>query len=80
MGLFIKIKIDTDRVRQEVARAIVLNCPVNIFAFTDDGLLKIDYDQEDECTCCDLCLKLAPPGALIIQKLYMGEKPVSHSP
>ena len=76
MGIFIRIDVDNEQVIPSLARALVGLCPVDIYA-VDGGRLAVRPDEEDECTLCELCLKAAPAGAIVIHKLYSGESLVS---
>jgi NAD-dependent dihydropyrimidine dehydrogenase PreA subunit len=76
MGVFIEIEIDQHGAAPELHDAIARVCPVDIFAVRE-GRLVVDADEEDECTLCALCLKLAPPGMIRIRKLYCDETLVS---
>jgi ferredoxin len=53
-------------------------CPVDIFGLDSDEQLVIHEDNADECTLCQLCLAVAPAGALSIVKTYTGEALASH--
>lgn len=75
-GVFIKITVDKNQVTPDVARSLVSICPVDIFG-VDDERLSVKPDQVDECTLCELCLAMAPAGALVIHKLYKNEQLVS---
>lgn len=71
MGLFVKLKINRDKLGDDpqVITRLVEACPVDIF-YQRDGKLKTDPENEDECTFCKLCLELSPEGAIEIQKKY----------
>jgi NAD-dependent dihydropyrimidine dehydrogenase PreA subunit len=76
MGIFIQISLQHDRLAPKLHQHIVALCPVDIFAIEGDHFISRP-DQEDECTLCELCLRAAPPGGIIIYKLYSGETLVS---
>jgi NAD-dependent dihydropyrimidine dehydrogenase PreA subunit len=76
MGIFIRISFEADGFDPALSRSIVTACPVDIFEL-QNGHLVARPDVEDECTLCELCLNLAPAGALTIHKLYKEEKLVS---
>lgn len=68
--LFVHVEVDPEAARQpEIAKKLVEVCPVNIFAL-EDGQLEIVEENEDECTLCELCLEVAPPGSVRVIKLY----------
>jgi NAD-dependent dihydropyrimidine dehydrogenase PreA subunit len=71
--LFIRVEIDPDVAKdKELANKLVEVCPVNIFATDGDGNAVIVEENEDECVLCELCIQAAPPGAVIVTKLYDG--------
>ena len=76
MGTFIRIDVDNAHVTPSLARALVGLCRVDILALEGERL-AVRPDEEDECTLCELCLKAAPAGAIVIHKLYSGESLVS---
>ena len=76
MGTFIQILIDDGKMDSATARALPPLCPVDIFSL-QDGRLRVEPDQEDECTLCELCLAAAPAGAIAIHKAYLDEVLVS---
>ncbi|RLC53894.1 MAG: ferredoxin [Candidatus Cloacimonadota bacterium] len=70
MSLFIKIKIDMNKcVGMEKCGKCEQICPVNIFLKKGNNPTVV-YDNEDECTLCDLCLNECTPNAISIKKLY----------
>ncbi len=77
MGIFINITCDQRRIDPDMAHQLVATCPVDIFAINADQTgerLTIKPDQVDECTLCELCLKLVPAGALVIHKRYKDQR------
>ena len=76
MGVFITLEVDPDQITSETAKQIVALCPVDIFVL-ERGRLAIQPEQEDECTLCELCLDVAPEGALTINKSYKNETLIS---
>ena len=73
MGIFIHIRLEADAFGLALGRSVVSACPVDIFEVRD-GRLAARSEMEDECTLCELCLDLAPAGALTIHKLYKDER------
>lgn len=70
-GLFIAIEVeDSAAADAEIARKLAEVCPVDIFATSDDGALKLVDDNLDECVLCRLCLDATPGGAVRVIKLY----------
>ncbi|MEP7355950.1 MAG: hypothetical protein ABI847_01765 [Anaerolineales bacterium] len=76
MGVFIDILLDPHPFSPEEARRLVSACPVDIFALEADRPV-VRPDEVDECTLCELCLDLAAPGAIVIQKRYKDQQLVS---
>ena len=76
MSIFIEISVDEDQFTPAQARELVAVCPVNIYTL-DGEAVRVQPHQEDECILCELCLKVAPAGALTIRKLYKNELLVS---
>lgn len=73
-GLFIGVEID-ELIAADPALAAKLTevCPVDIFAQSEDGRLRIVEDNLDECVLCELCINASPQGAVKVLKLYSGE-------
>jgi NAD-dependent dihydropyrimidine dehydrogenase PreA subunit len=70
-GLFIAIEVDDSVATDaELAHKLAEVCPVDIFATSDDGALKLVDDNLDECVLCRLCLDASPEGAVRVIKLY----------
>ena len=70
-GMFIDVTVDPGVAADAaLAKKLVEVCPVNIFAEADEGLLAIVDKNLDECTLCELCLEVAPPGTVRVKKLY----------
>ena len=76
MGIFIQITLSDSQLSAMVARNLVSVCPVDIFAL-DGEQLRVQPEEEDECTLCELCLPAAPAGVLTIHKQYKDEQLVS---
>lgn len=77
MGVFIDINYDADQISPDIARQLTTSCPVDIYAVDAANRLQVKPEEVDECTLCGLCLKIAPAGALTIQKRYKDERLVS---
>ena len=70
-GSFIAIEVDDHAATDaELARKLAEVCPVDIFATSDDGALKLVDDNLDECVLCRLCLDASPAGTVEVIKLY----------
>ena len=54
----------------DVARKLAEVCPVDIFAQTGDGSVKIVEENLDECVLCYLCVEAAPEGTVRVVKKY----------
>ncbi len=69
-ALFIDVKVAPEVAKDpEIAKKLEEVCPVSIFKATDAGV-QIETENLDECTLCDLCLPVAPEGAIQVVKLY----------
>ncbi len=69
-GVFIDVELDDDiRDDADLARRLEEACPVDIFA-ARDGRVELVEQNLDECVLCELCVRVAPAGALRIRKLY----------
>jgi len=70
-GLFIDVEVAADAAADAALVAkLVEVCPVDIFEQDAGGALKINSDNLDECTLCDLCVEAAPAGTVKVIKLY----------
>lgn len=71
-GLFIAVEVD-DSIAGDAELAAKLEevCPVDIFNDAD-GHIEIVEENLDECVLCALCIEAAPPGAVVVKKLYDG--------
>ena len=71
-GTFIEVEVD-DSIAGDAELAAKLEevCPVDIFA-DDGGKVAIVRQNLDECVLCGLCVEAAPPGAVVVKKLYDG--------
>jgi len=73
-GIFIDVELD-DAVANDASVAAKLTevCPVDIYA-DKDGHVEIVRENLDECVLCGLCLEAAPPGGVVVKKLYDGTR------
>jgi NAD-dependent dihydropyrimidine dehydrogenase PreA subunit len=55
----------------ELASKLEEVCPVDIFAAGDGGVVVVRQNL-DECVLCELCIEAAPPGTVVVKKLYDG--------
>ncbi len=71
-GIFIGVEV-SDQIRNdpEIAAKLEEVCPVDIFA-DDGGMVAILRENLDECVLCNLCFEAAPPGGVVVKKLYDG--------
>jgi NAD-dependent dihydropyrimidine dehydrogenase PreA subunit len=71
-GIFIDVEV-SDEVRNDPEMAAKLEevCPVDIYS-DDDGKVAIVRENLDECVLCNLCVEAAPPGGVVVKKLYDG--------
>jgi NAD-dependent dihydropyrimidine dehydrogenase PreA subunit len=69
-AVFIEVDVD-DAVAgdSELAAKLEEVCPVDIFKDAD-GKVEIVGENLDECVLCELCIEAAPPGGVVVRKLY----------
>jgi NAD-dependent dihydropyrimidine dehydrogenase PreA subunit len=71
-GIFIDVEV-SDEIRDdaELAKKLEEVCPVDIFT-ADNGKVETVPENLDECVLCELCIEAAPPGTVVVKKLYDG--------
>jgi NAD-dependent dihydropyrimidine dehydrogenase PreA subunit len=71
-GIFIDVEV-SDEIRDDAEMAAKLEevCPVDIYA-DENGKVTIVRGNLDECVLCNLCVEAAPPGGVVVKKLYDG--------
>jgi Fe-S-cluster-containing hydrogenase component 2 len=69
-AIFIGVEVD-DSVAADPAVAAKLQetCPVDIFA-DEAGRVALVERNLDECILCDMCAAVAPPGTVVVHRLY----------
>ena len=71
-GIFIDVEVSGEIAGDaELASKLEEVCPVDIYA-NDDGNVAIVPQNLDECVLCNLCVEAAPPGGVVVKKLYDG--------
>jgi NAD-dependent dihydropyrimidine dehydrogenase PreA subunit len=71
-GVFIEVEVDpAAREDAELAAKLEEVCPVDIYS-DDGGKVRIVSENLDECVLCNLCVEAAPPGGVVVKKLYDG--------
>ena len=71
-GTFIDVEVAPEVANDpELALKLEEVCPVDIFTATDTGT-EVVRQNLDECVLCELCLEAAPPGTVVVKKLYDG--------
>jgi len=71
-GIFIDVEVDGSiRDDAEMAAKLEEVCPVDIYADAG-GRVEIVRENLDECVLCGLCIEAAPPGTVVVKKLYDG--------
>lgn len=71
-GVFIEVDVDDAIARDaEIGPKLEEVCPVDIFAW-DGVAVRIVDENLDECVLCELCVNAAPPGGVVVRKLYDG--------
>ena len=70
---FIGIEVDDAAVDDAaLAAKLAETCPVDIYADAG-GRVEIVGRCVDECILCDMCIAVAPPGAVAVHRLYDPE-------
>jgi NAD-dependent dihydropyrimidine dehydrogenase PreA subunit len=71
-GIFIDVEV-SDEIAGDAELAAKLEevCPVDIYA-NDQGRVEVVRGNLDECVLCNLCVEAAPPGGVVVKKLYDG--------
>jgi NAD-dependent dihydropyrimidine dehydrogenase PreA subunit len=71
-AIFIDVEVD-DSIAGDAELAAKLEevCPVDIFK-DGGGRVEVVRENLDECVLCELCIQAAPPGTVIVRKLYDG--------
>jgi NAD-dependent dihydropyrimidine dehydrogenase PreA subunit len=76
VSLFIGVEVAPEAADDPaVAARLAEVCPVDIYAF-EGGALRIVEENLDECVLCRLCIEAAPPGSVIVRRLYDGGAPI----
>jgi NAD-dependent dihydropyrimidine dehydrogenase PreA subunit len=71
-GVFIDVEVAPEVAADgDIARKLEEVCPVDIYA-ADGGGVRIVRENLDECVLCELCIEAAPPGTVVVKKLYDG--------
>jgi NAD-dependent dihydropyrimidine dehydrogenase PreA subunit len=71
-GIFIDVDVSEEiRGDAELASKLEEVCPVDIYA-NDGGKVAVVRENLDECVLCNLCVDAAPPGGVVVKKLYDG--------
>jgi ferredoxin-like protein FixX len=71
-GIFIDVEVSGEISNYaELASKLAEVCPVDIYA-NDDGKVAVVRENLDECVLCNLCVEAAPPGGVVVKKLYDG--------
>ena len=71
-AVFIAVDVDESVAGDaELAAKLEEVCPGDIFK-TVDGRVEIVEENLDECVLCELCIEAAPPGGVVVRKVYDG--------
>jgi NAD-dependent dihydropyrimidine dehydrogenase PreA subunit len=71
-AIFIDVEVSDEIAGDaELASKLEEVCPVDIYA-NEDGRVAIVRENLDECVLCNLCVEAAPPGGVVVKKLYDG--------
>jgi NAD-dependent dihydropyrimidine dehydrogenase PreA subunit len=69
-GIFIAVDVDEAVAGDaELAAKLEEVCPVDIFKDAG-GKVELVVENLDECVLCELCIEAAPPGGVVVRKLY----------
>ena len=69
-AIFIDVEVSDETANDaELAAKLEEVCPVDIFA-DEEGKVAIVRENLDECVLCNLCVEAAPPGGVVVKKLY----------
>jgi NAD-dependent dihydropyrimidine dehydrogenase PreA subunit len=69
-AIFIGIEVADDVAGDPaVAAKLEETCPVDIYADAG-GRVEVVERNIDECILCDMCVAVAPPGAVAVHRLY----------
>jgi NAD-dependent dihydropyrimidine dehydrogenase PreA subunit len=78
-ALFINVSVDESVAGdRELAAKLAEVCPVDIFEAGPNGVGIVE-ENLDECVLCELCIRAAPAGTVLVIKLYDLEDPSSES-
>ena len=73
-GVFVAVVVDPAvESDSELAAKLEEVCPVDIYS-DDGGEVRIVSENLDECVLCNLCVEAAPPGGVVVKKLYDGSE------
>jgi ferredoxin-like protein FixX len=76
-NLFIEVEVSGEVARDAALAAKLAEvCPVDIYAQSEDGSLRVVEENLDECVLCRLCIDAAPPGTVAVRRLYDGGKAI----
>jgi NAD-dependent dihydropyrimidine dehydrogenase PreA subunit len=75
-GVFIDVEVSDEIAKDsEIAAKLEEVCPVDIYDVREgDGGVAIVRENLDECVLCNLCVEAAPPGGVVVKKLYDGSE------
>jgi ferredoxin-like protein FixX len=77
VSLFIDVEVAPDVAGDPALAAKLAEvCPVDIYAQHDDGSLRVVEQNLDECVQCRLCIDAAPPGTVVVRRLYDDGAPL----
>ncbi len=69
-AIFIEVDVEPSVAEDaELASKLEEVCPVDIFKDAG-GRVEVVVENLDECVLCELCVEAAPPGGVVVRKLY----------
>jgi NAD-dependent dihydropyrimidine dehydrogenase PreA subunit len=70
-ALFIDVEVDDAIANDpEFAKKLEEVCPVDIYAQSEEGTVRIVEQNLDECVLCYLCVEATPDDTVRVIKLY----------
>jgi NAD-dependent dihydropyrimidine dehydrogenase PreA subunit len=71
-AVFIEVEVeDAVAADADMAKQLEEVCPVDIYSDAG-GRVEVVLENLDECVLCELCIEAAPPGGVVVKKLYDG--------
>ena len=76
-NIFIDVEVSAEAAADPALAAKLTEvCPVDIYAQSKDGGLRVVEENLDECVLCRLCIDASPPGSVTVRRLYDDGAPL----